>query len=197
MRTSVDALRSVRRWFGQVLDGYEAAKPGPDVLWDIRYTRSEEMVRPSGTVATIGPQPNTGSAWVRDVTRDLEIFLYPLGVEGDVSASKLEAESVAAFVEAGLTRGFVPPAGEARSYSMRIPVFDYDAIPITQGVVALTAPYDYLVIQNVSVEPRVDPDQDDLFTVIVDLRAHWRTDGDTRRFEGADLLDVFIGDPTP
>lgn len=187
MRTSVDALRSVRRFFGQVF-------PEP---WDIRYTRSEEMVRPSGTVAAIGPQPNTGSAYVRDVMRDFEIFLYPPGVEGDVSTSRIEAETVAATVERALTRGFVPAGGEARSYSLRLPVFDYAAIPLTQGLPALAVPYDYLVLQNLTIQPRVDPDQDDLFTVVVDMRIHWRTDGDTRRFEGALLQSVPLGNPQP
>lgn len=186
MRTPTDALRSIRRWVGVVL-------PEP---WDIQYGRTEAMVRPCGVITEVGPTGNSGSAYVRDIDQAYSLFLYPLGFEGEPIRSKIEARKWAWEIERALAQGF-KVGGVYYSRSMRIPVFDYDGLAWDAPLPVNTAPYDYLVIRRgFSVDPRPDPDQDDLYTIVIGLTADWRMDGDTSRFDGAILqdVDVRVGD---
>lgn len=185
MRTSTDAHRSLRRWAGVLF-------PEP---WDVQPQRTENLGRPSVVVIPASPQTNTGSAYIRDQGRDFDIFAYPSGVEGDSGTSQREAETVAELLDAGMTRGIKLLSGEWYSYSMRIPVFDYDGIAWTDPLPDDAVPYDYYPAANWSVETRVDPDDDTLFTVLASIRLRWRTVGDTRRFEGAVLQDVVLNGP--
>lgn len=179
---SVDALRSIQRFLSFVL-----AAP-----WDLAYTRTEQMARPCGTITPIGQERRTGSAYVRDVERDFEIFLYPPGTEGQPEPSRLEAERLATSLATALERGN-PAAG---SRSMRIPLYDYAAIAWDEGQPNGATPYGFLVLKrNFTVEPRVDPDDSDLFTIVCILTATWRVDGDRSRFEGTTLADVTLPNP--
>lgn len=188
MRTPEDTLRSLRRFVGKVL--------GPD--YDVQFARTEELERPGAVVRRIGRVLNTGSAYVRDVQGDYQVFIYPPGVEGDASASLIESERVISLMDKAVTAGSVGPP---RSYSLRIPVFDYDGVPLgssleTHGAARVPpvapVPYDYLVASNWSVDGMVDPDDDTLFTVTAYIRLAWRQDGDIERTQGPALKEIRV-----
>lgn len=184
MRTPEDALRSLRRWLGIVL-------PEP---WDVRYQKTEDMGRPSAVVLPAIPQSNTGSAYIRDVNQSYDLFVYPDGIEGDPAQSRQQAERVKSDLDLAMTRG-VKVADAYYSYSMRIPIFDYDGIAWNQPQPDGAEPFDYYPVQQWSVETRPDPDDDTLFTVLCSLRLVWRAMGDVRRFDGATLQDVQLTGP--
>lgn len=163
--------------------------------WDVQPERKEGLGRPSVVVIPASPKANTGSAYVRDHGQDFDIFTYPVGVEGDPGLSRREAAELADFIDQAMTRGVKLEDGTWYSYSMRIPVFDYTGIAWTDGLDALALPYDYYPAVNWTIESRVDPDDDTLYTVMGSVRLRWHTLGDVRRFDGAPLQDVVLNQP--
>lgn len=186
MRTNEDALRSLRRWFGFVL-------PEP---WDVQYVRDENLDRPSAIVQPATPMTNTGSAFVREMRRDFDIFIYPEGKEGDPMYSRTEAEQVASMIDKAMCQGFMIGAVDY-SYSMRIPAFDYAGIPWDEALPADARPYDYFPVISWDVETRIDPDDDSLFVVSCGAKLLWRGNGDMRRFRGPLLEDVTVNHAEP
>lgn len=180
MRTPEDTLRSLRRWFGILL-------PEP---WDVQYQRDEATTRPSAFVQPATPQSNTGSAYVRDVSRSYDAFLYPEGFEGEPARSRAEAEQLAHLVDAAMTQGLRLPEGGYYSRSMRLPVYDYAGVDWDYALPSDAVPYDQYPVDQWSVEARIDPDDDTLFTVVVSARIRWRMAGDTAHHEGRPLQDV-------
>lgn len=187
--TPEDVLRSLRRFFSEVLP----------TTWDLQYQR-DELERPGGFVVPVTPVLSDGSAYVRDQQRDFDVFLYPLGFESLPAKSRVEAEQLAHTVERALSQGVaagvVTPTYKSRS--LRLPVFDYTGVPWDHGVSATppapvnppASPFDYLPVSNLSVDPRPDPEDDTLFTVVVGLRLSWAADGDTSRYQGKLLTNV-------
>lgn len=175
-RDQYSALRSVRRYLGLVL-------PSP---WDVQYVRHEPQLRPLAVVRLVGPRMTSGSAYVRRYTQNVEVFAYPAGVESDVATSEVEAQQVANLILRAFDAGSVPAGG----YSLRVPFFDYSAIAPGGVLPGGAKPFDYLVLSNLSGTVRQDPETDDLYTVMVDLRVGWSDDGDTRRFGGRPLTFV-------
>lgn len=180
--TSVDVLFSMQRWLGMLL-------PEP---WDIQPTRTEGQRRPAGTVQPINVATETGSAYVRDTNQPYEIFLWPEGVENRPMESRMAAERLRDTLRTALGQGFVTTDGY-RAYSLRVPWYDYEAIDTSTDYPPDAAPEGYLVLaRNYTVEARKDPEQDDLFTVIVSLTVETRMQGDTSRFQGKVLQDVRV-----
>lgn len=175
-----DVLRSLRRWFGMML-------PEP---WDIQYQRDENMDRPCGVIVPATPSTSAGSAYVRDNQRDFDIFLYPLGFEGQPARSRLEAEDLADQVKRAWFRGLVTDDGRY-SYAFRLPVYDHAGVSFDEDVAPGAIPFDHLPVSNLDIEARIDPDDDSLFTVVIGLRVQWTEDGDTRRFEGPVLQEIW------
>ncbi len=175
-----DVLRSVRRFFGMLL-------PEP---WDIQYQRDENMDRPCGVIVPAAPTASTGSAYIRDSQRDFDVFLYPTGFEGQPARSRLEAEALADSVKQAIQRGLVTDDGRY-SYSYRLPVFDHTDVDFDEDVLPDAVPFDHLPVSNVDIEPRIDPDDDTLFTVVVGLRVQWSEDGDTSRHDGIPLQEIW------
>lgn len=182
VQANVDALRSLQLWLSHVLP----------VPWDLQIARSE-VERPSGIIRQIGPEPSNGSAYVRDNQADYEVFLYPLGIEGEPVQSELEARRLVADLKKAMTQGVIVTVPAYQSYCLRIPVFDYDDVPWNEDLPPAAASYDFFPVSNFTVEARVDPDDDTLFTVVMDLRMSWRTDGDISRTKGTILQDVRVG----
>lgn len=176
-----DVLRSLRRWFGVLL-------PAP---WDLQYQRDENMDRPCGVIVPAVPTSTAGSAYVRHNQRDFDIFLYPVGFEGDPSRSRWEAEQLADQVRQAWHRGLVV-GGVRYSYTLRLPVYNHTAVPYNADVPVAAVPFDHLPVSNFDVEPRIDPDDDTLFTVVVGLRVRWSEDGDTRRYDGSILREIWM-----
>ncbi len=172
-----DVLRSLRKWFAALL-------PAP---WDLQYQRDENMDRPCGLIVPAAPASSSGSAFLRDNQRDFDVFLYPLGFEGEPARSRHEAELLADSVKQAWHRGI--KVGAVRySYAFRMPVFNHTGIAFNVDVAPGAVPFDHLPVSSLNVEPRIDPDDDTLFTVVIGLRIRWTEDGDTRRHDGL-LLD--------
>lgn len=189
MRSSNDAIRSIKLWLSFVLDEE----------WDVQLRRDEGMDRPSAVIVPVGPVLSSGSAYVRDLQRDFQAYLWPKGKDGDPGYGSVEAESLATLLERALSQG-----GHGGARAMRIPVFDYDGVPWDQGLPDGAERYDFLLIEDVQIDARQDPDDDDLYTVTLKLRARWRADGDVTRFQKADgtpalpIAEVHLsGDPAP
>lgn len=176
----VDVLRSIRRWFGVLL-------PEP---WDLQFQREDAVERPTGFVVPAIPAQNSGSAYVRNELRDFDVFLYPDTEEGNPALARVQAEQLAEEVKQAMTRGIKLEGGGYYSRTMRLPVYDYEGIAWDQTTPDDVQPFDLLPVSNFDVEVRIDPDDDTLFTVVVSLRLHWVSDGDTSRLEGATLQDV-------
>ena len=185
MRSADDAIRSIKRWLGVLL---------PEE-WDVQLRRDEAMTRPSAVVVPVGPMLVAGSAFVRDLQRDFQVYLWPEGKRDDPGFGRQEAELLAGLLERAIGQGL------AGARSMRIPVYDYSATPWDQALPDGAVPYDFLVISDVQIDARQDPDDDDLFTVLFQLRARWRAVGDLSRFQKADgspgnlIQDVLVEGP--
>lgn len=185
MNTQLNAHRSLRRWVGTLL-------PEP---WDVQAERREGLGRPSAVIIPASPKANTGSAYVRDHGQDFDIFAYPPGVEGDSGASRREALELAELIDAAMTCGMKLTDGSYYSYSLRVPVFDYTGIEWEDSLPDGAVPYDFYPAINWTIEPRVDPDDDTLYTVMASVRLRWHTMGDQRRFDGATLQDAVLHHP--
>lgn len=180
-----DVLRSLRLWLSHVLQA----------PWDIWYSRDEVTERPGAFVQPSTPGTNSGSAYVRDHTRDYSIFAYPPGFEGEPAASRREAEQLTEYIDTAMSRGVVDGAYVSRT--MRIPAYDYSTIPWDEAQPEDAEPFDFMPIHNWNIEVRVDPDDDALFTVMANLRVAWSTDGDLTRMVGPTLLDVSVVPAAP
>lgn len=181
-RDQYSAMRSLRRYIGLVLmDGQDPQNP-----WDVQFIRREPQQRPLAVVRLVGPRMSSGSAYVRDFEQQAEIFAYPAGLEGIPGTSEVEAQAVASRLLRALDTGWVSAGG----YALRVPFFDYTLVAADAVLDSDAEPFDFLVLSNVSAEVQQDPETDDLYTVLVDLRLKWSDDGDTRRFEGAPLMNV-------
>lgn len=163
--------------------------------WDVQPVRKEPQTRPLAVVRPVGPAPSTGSAYVREYEQPYEIFVYPLGVEGNPWGSEVEARRVMDTILRAFDSG--AGTGKNRGYALRVPLFDYSAIPDDGNVPLAQQPIDYLVLRSPTGEARPDPEADDLFVVMIDFRVNWRNDGDTRRFAGTILEEIPVQGGVP
>lgn len=170
MRTANDAARSIKRWVAQVL---------PE-QWDVQLRREESMQRPSAVLVPVGPVFTEGSAYVRDMQREFQIYLWPEGKADDPNFGRQEAEELADTLLVALQQG------AAGGRSMRLPVYDYSGVPWDQALPSGALPYDFLLVSDVQADARQDPQDDDLFTVTFKLRVRWHDDGDRSRYQKAD-----------
>jgi hypothetical protein len=180
-RDPTSVHRSIQRWLSTVLQA----------PWDVQPVRKEPQQRPLAVIRPVGPAPSTGTAYVREYDQPYEAFLYPPGVENDPLGSEREAREAMRLVLRAIDSGN-GASGRDRSYSLRIPLFDYADVGVDAALPADREPVDYLVIRAPTGVARPDPDADDLFTVVIDFRANWRDDGDTYRWSGQKLQDVSV-----
>lgn len=194
---SVNALRSLKRLLGDVLTAVPDLAGGQAMDYDVAFVRDDNMARPLATVRPVGPETQDGSAYVRTIRQDYEVYVYPPGRENEPQFTELEARAVAFRVVHALG------SGGFGALAARMPVYDYSAVLVTTAETPNpipagyrlpddAEPYDYLPVSNLNVDPRQDPDEDDLATIVVDLRLSWMRHGDVRRFEGPLLMDVRI-----
>lgn len=189
-RDPVSVLRSFKRFLSLVL---------PED-WDIQLVRREPQTRPLAVVRFIGPAPSVGTAYLRRYTQSVEVLLYPAGREADPVYGEVEARSAQHLVERAIDSGHAA----AGSFAMRVPLFDYTEVELAPAStdpqdIALAelpidaVPLDYLVVTDLTGQTLPDPEQDDMFTVTIDLRVMWSDDGDRSRFDGPTLEQVSVG----
>lgn len=168
----------MRRFVGVVL-------PAP---WDVQPARREPQIRPLAVVRPVGPRTSGGTAYVRHYVRQWEIFAYPPGNRDDPQLGYYEAERVMNDLVRALDSGHAA----AGSKALRVPLYDFSGVTDTTFLLVGAQPIDYLVVSNVDADIQPDPEQDGLFTVMVDLRVNWSDDGDRSRYDGAILEDTGI-----
>jgi hypothetical protein len=156
--------------------------------WDVQPVRREPQTRPLCVCQPVGAVPSSGTAYVREFVQAFEVLAYPPGVDGDVAA----AAHLAMNTKQLLLRAFDSGAGTGRNrgYSMRVPLFDFAEVADDEELPPDQQPHDYLVVQALDGDARQDPEQDDLWTVMLDFRVNWRDDGDRSRFEGVTLESI-------
>lgn len=199
-RDFVSVHRSLQRFLSTALADQVVIEPDPsdpgatvEVAhpWDVQPVRQEPQVRPLCVVQPLNAGPSRGSAYVREYVQPFEVAAYPLGVEGEPWPSQLIARSVLQALLRAIDSGN-GATGRDRSYSMRVPLFDYVAVPEGEAVPVDAVPVDFLVIQGLDGTVRQDPEQDDLYTVLIDFSVNWRDDGDVRRYDGAVLASTTL-----
>jgi hypothetical protein len=159
--------------------------------YDVQPVRKEPQERPLCVVRPIGPGPSSGSAYVREIEQPFEILIYPEGVEANPIASEFEARAVMNAALRALDSG-LPLPGRDKLYAQRVPLFDYSDLTVDDILPADRQPLDYLVLRLPSGQVLQDPEQDDLYTITIDLRVNWRDDGDLSRFEGTTITGVGV-----
>lgn len=179
MRTSIDALRSVKRYLAIAL--------GDD--WEVRLDREEGAITlPFASVAFSGQTLVSGPAHETLLTQPMSLYLTPVpGKDG------IEAQMLAAEIEDILYEAFRVGVDEGRP--MRIPLYDYAGVPTDMGSTARPGP-DFLRITDLSMNQSADDDDTRRVTITVDLRVTWRRLG---RVPGGDkeVTAVTVGfEPT-
>lgn len=160
MRTSIDVLRSVKRYVAEAL--------GED--WEVRLLVEEGTFgRPAAQVLEATGQTITGPSHTMDVIQTFVVHAFP--VKGDtVMESLLEASAV----EDTFVRALRIGIGEGRA--ARIPLYDYEGVPHDAGSTA-RAPQDYARILDLEISRTQSPQDELLFTVSAEVRLGWRRDG--------------------
>lgn len=153
--------------------------------YDVQPVRREPQARPLCVCQPVGPRPSSGTAYLREYVQPFEVLIYPLGADGDPWAAQSQAMATRELVGRAFDSG--AGAGRNRGYALRVPLFDFEGVADDEALPDDRLPVDYLVLQSLAVDARQDPEQDDLWTVMVDFRVNWRDDGDRSRFEGTTL----------
>lgn len=189
-RDLYSAHRSLLRYLSFIL-------PAP---WDVQPTRAEPATRPMCVcqpllAASVASQQRgsgeRGWAYIRDYQVPFEIMAYPPGVDGEpVGAYRLATQAYEALMRAFDTGRGSPVGTKDQGYSMRVPMYDWTGLAFDQDQPPDAQPFTYLVIGGLYGSVRQDPEQDDLYTVLIDLRASWADDGDTSRFDGNALQQI-------
>lgn len=163
MRTAIDALRSMNRYIALALGD----------TWEVRlWTDDVKLPFPFARVTFAGPTLMTGPAMYADVTQPMVVHAYQEPQEsveaGIISALMVEDVLFNAFQGRG--------AGPVRSGNMRIPLYDYDGVPL-DGIESgsdTRFTSDYLRVLDFSTSHLHDPQDDRNITVSADIRVMWR-----------------------
>ena len=168
MRTAVDAIRSLKRYVSECL---------PD--WEVRLAEEQAAFRrPCVLVGPAGAERWSGPATRTDSVLPTSIHCYP-----EAGASPAEAMLGALGIAEALYQGF--RVGIGYGGPMRVPLWDYDDVPLDQPAVSRLA-YpgddnrwhgDYLRVAGLSVNRIRDPDDPNLYDVVADCRLGWSRGG--------------------
>lgn len=158
MRTGRDAIRSLNRYVALAL---------PD--WEVREAAEEGTTeRPFAQVKATSPQTGpTDDVRVASVNQSFTIYAYPAPDPSHVLASR----DAAADVEDALWSLFAQGLDEGRPYL--VPLYDHDATPWDVSSDQRRA-VDFARVQDLSVSVEQSPDDESLFTVLVEVRLWWR-----------------------
>lgn len=182
--------RSLLRYLSFIL-------PAP---WDVQPMRSEPQTRPLVVcqpllAASVASQQRGGGergwAYLREYSVPFEVMAYPPGVDGGpVAAYAVANHTYEALMRAFDTGKGSPVGTKDQGYSMRVPFYDWTGIDFDHDLPDAAEPFTYVLISGLYGSVRQDPEQDDLYTVLLDLRAGWADDGDTSRFDGPTLGSI-------
>lgn len=156
MRTQEDVLRSIRRYVSLVL--------GP--TWQVRnWTDEGSFAPPLARVAPAGPATYRSRRVVTDIVLPVQVHFYL--VPGDtvteaMRSARLLTERVLGAIEIGID--------QARP--RRIPLYDYEGLTEAQGSDKRNY-YDYLKVEDLSINTVADSDVPTGVVVIADIRVAW------------------------
>lgn len=160
MRTSLDILRSLKKYVAQALGE----------KWEVRLLVEEGTFgRPAVQVMEATGQTLTGPSHITDVVQTFMIHAFPVK-RSTVMESLIEA----AEAEDILVRAFRIGIGEGRT--ARVPIYDYDDVPHDAGSTT-RAKQDYARILDLEISRTQSPEDELLFTVSAEVRLGWRRDG--------------------
>ena len=160
MRTSIDVLRSLKR--------YSAIALGNE--WEVRLLVEEGTFgRPTAQIGEATGQTITGPAHTMDVIQTFVINAFPepgtTVMESLINASATEEALVQAF-RVGIDKGRVA----------RVPLYDYENVDASSPSTARRDP-DYARILDLEISRTQSPSDEVLFTVSVEVRLGWRRNG--------------------
>lgn len=160
MRTSLDALRSMKR--------YVATSLGE--AWEVRLLVEEGTFgRPAAQVMEATGQTITGPHHTMSVVQTFMVHAFPVPGE-----TVMESLIAAGEVEDNLVRAF--RIGVDKGRAARVPLYNYDAVPHNEGSTA-RHPQDYARILDFEVSRTQSPQDELLFTVSAEVRLGWERDG--------------------
>jgi hypothetical protein len=145
--------------------------------WVVRTERQpvQDDERPVAVVEVTSPVATTQARATLpqgDVrrTQTFTLTLYPV-IEATAAESRQLAAQTAELLLQALGAGMSDDAGGVLSYPERIPVYDFQAVPVKGALRAGPAdPYGHLTVEDYPVRPIQDPDDPLRWTVACDLR---------------------------
>jgi hypothetical protein len=157
MRTSIDTLRSLKRYT------YEALGDS----WEVRLLVEQGTFdRPGAQVLEASPQQITGPQNAMDIIQSFSIHAFP-----EPGVSVVDSLLKAGEAEDCLVRAFRMGIGEG--HAGLVPLYDYEAVPHNAGSTSRRAP-DYARILDLSIRREQNPSDELLFTVAAEVRLGWR-----------------------
>jgi hypothetical protein len=165
MRQSLDVLRSLGFYTAQIL--------GP--VWDVRWSAEQgTFSRPSAVIqATTTETVTAPRATLQESIQSFTVQAFVEPGEG-VAESLVAAHRVAQQLTAGFS------VGQGLGRAARVPLWNYDAVPWDEGSTARNRP-DYAQIRDLQVDPRQNPSDELLFTVVVNMRLRWFRNGEQKK----------------
>lgn len=160
MRSPVDALRSMKRYASEVL-GAE---------WEVRLWADDvKSEQPLARVAVTGQVAYSGPAIYADAVMPMAVYCYPVPVES-VQVGLVNAMTVENVLFTGFRKGV------ANGRSARIPLYDYDGVPV-EGIDSgsnVRYAHDYMRVTDLQIGHIHDPTDDRFIVVTADVRVTWR-----------------------
>lgn len=156
MRTSEDALRSVKRYLALVLP--------PE--WELRMWADEGSYEaPLARIAESGPTLYTSHRVYTDIVQPVQVhFFLPVAetVSAAMAAARALREQIMVAIEVGVDQG----------RPRRIPLYDYDGLGEDEPS-DRRAYYDYLKVRDLSVNTVPDSNVPTGVVVVADMRIAW------------------------
>lgn len=164
--------------------------PDPDV-WDVRFAHDAgQLTYPGVIVKPVGGAALAWHALYCDVTQPFVVYAYPRGPGEEVDASSVQVE--AEVVKGLLARALVQETGRNGARPGRLPLYDYDGVPLDQPA-GRRLDTDYLRVMDASVESMPEPTDPRMAVVVADVRLNWRVSLEEARGKNvvkALLLDI-------
>lgn len=156
MRTTQDALRSLARYMSEAFPDFSVGF----------FNEEGTFARPAVAVRTTGPTLSSGSRHTVDLIQPTAIYVYPAEEESvEATFAKVMA------IEDTLWRTF--HVGVSAGRPMRIPLYDYEGVPLEEGSMLRRYP-DYLRVVDLSIDRAQAPEDEMKWTVIAEARLTWR-----------------------
>lgn len=155
--------------------GAPVAAPGSlppleDNPWEVRYAAERgEVTFPFCRVSMPVAATTSGSAQFYVVSQPMLVECYPHISSATAEAAVIAATDVMGTLLSGF-RGISAGLGQ----TMRVPLYDYDGVPLEEGVTDRRLEHDFLRVEDFA--PRLLPDAADprRVAVVADMRVSWR-----------------------